>query len=748
MVFFPRRQSQLEPIPTTGEDSQYGVMSINSDWSTSSPPPPSDIPSNLPPHEPLSGLHPPNKPSTFISQEPSRTSVIRGDTSPELKWEDNIQDVEHGSGSGMDGGIKESSSFIKEKDGVEQTPISHRSSISSTSTESPDSPSTVMANFTPGPINKELLEFPGLSIPPIPRESSHMSSILMSEHSSHHHNLFPFSHQALNPQTKDSQHQTFESDHQTPESKNQTQESHGQISESTIAPKPIRVGETLRIMRHTISLESLPDLSPPSSPASLASLPSFAPSLSSLSRTSSPALHDVYDRISPSGREMGEMDLVLPTLHLPNASLHLSLPLWEGKVDGGLRVALVEMEGGSHVKYEKDATGKDVVRPTGVHGTTMTGLDGSDKEINQGLIEGLASSEVGNLDQIGKGERNESVEKEKKLNAGKRNDKTREVINLLKESEKVVQFWDQGRKEVGVVRDDKVVLRIMTGLTLDQAKTRVEATYHTLDQLLHPKPRLETMDKLEMLVEGYATKADWVHLVYILGDDQSDRVKALSHSVPTMSQTLDSPSFFHLPSSPQTHTVSPPDPTPRPSTVSPSINNPSGYFGPRPSTSTVVTQLISLIDHTPLVRSHSTASFLSWRPSLRPTQIRHMEASFTSESSRDVGIVPTLVHLGASGEWEATLSRRMAQRREADSSREIRGGKHVRGRPKVTKTERHKPCHPLFPPQSSSTESGLGWSRKIQDTFEGVRGWVGVSGKWGWVCAVVVVVGAGWWMRK
>lgn len=97
-------------------------------------------------------------------------------------------------------------------------------------------------------------------------------------------------------------------------------------------------------------LQDAPSASEPSSPASLASLPSCTASLSSLSRLSSPADWDQHAQFMRPGAPgsaasassvAGErQELVLPTLALPDTSLHLGLERWAGE-GAGTRIALV-----------------------------------------------------------------------------------------------------------------------------------------------------------------------------------------------------------------------------------------------------------------------------------------------------------------------------------------------------------------------------------------------------------------------
>ena len=147
-----------------------------------------------------------------------------------------------------------------------------------------------------------------------------------------------------------------------PQSPSPARLSRGQDLSPIMPPPPI--------MQHTL-LDMLADApSEPSSPASLASLPSCVASMSSLSRMSSPADWDWRHPLSRSvatvdsresrsdnGRRghrsgseadpdadadphSGSAELVLPTLALPNTSLHLGLERWNTPGQG-TRIALV-----------------------------------------------------------------------------------------------------------------------------------------------------------------------------------------------------------------------------------------------------------------------------------------------------------------------------------------------------------------------------------------------------------------------
>ncbi|WWC90822.1 uncharacterized protein L201_005759 [Kwoniella dendrophila CBS 6074] len=492
--------------------------------------------------------------------------------------------------------------------------------------------------------------------------------------------------------------------------------------------------------------------SEPSSPASFTSMPySYVASLSSLSRTSS---------ISPMGLaeyqqhhnhchnqhhvELIQNELVLPTLSLPSESLslHMSLSKWSGdsqeSEEGGLGIILL---GGR-----------------------------------------------------------EQVEK---------------TLREVRDIEQLVEI----KSGVGIVRNGKIALRIITGLkTVEQAQSRILYTYNSLNVLLHPDLREDSsaQGELRRLIEGYIGRSDWVHSVIAL--EQDTGLEALEELVPlhpvdakmpTTSEHSESSSHII-----QTPSIRPSEiePTPRPSAET------SGYFAPRsytpspsssrdaspvrPSKSVAVQQIVELLDHLAVSMGKSIDSFLSWRSKqiyyqpqtstlfstspfdhMTKNGEKTMTSSLTSASS-GVGAMPTVARAQGGGEWEATLSRRVAQRRESDTLRDrsltsLRGSKtstssgyghRPRKRKSLDKLENSsqrefskKDCFsPLFPKHnklnnyksnksasaSSINEKGLGMNELMEKTFfksvrKWTKGWRGLL-----VVGLVVAVGWGCWISK
>ncbi|WVF72673.1 hypothetical protein IAT40_007491 [Kwoniella sp. CBS 6097] len=395
--------------------------------------------------------------------------------------------------------------------------------------------------------------------------------------------------------------------------------------------------------------------SEPSSPASFTSMPSYVASLSSLSRTSSISPFGLdhyhhhhhqgqyYDPSLPPTELMsgGSAELVLPTLALPSESLslHLSLPRWSGTdtEESGLSIVLL-----------------------------------GEREIVEKTLRGLR-------------ERCEMVEM---------------------------------RGGVGLVKEGKVVVRINTAFKdIEQVQSNVAHSYRSLNRLIHPDLQDEEgqiQSELRRLVEGYASRSDWVHSVICMGSgDRGDDADGL---VPTTRIALPDSADVPLQSdtnqaeqSPVSH-LAEIEPTPR---ASDEASGPgSGYFAPRsytpspsPSRSRLgaglgiqeAIKLLSRIHSDPSSTIKvSIDSFLIWRAaqaqarvnvkvkqraqhpeettgiSGTPSGQRTMTSSMTSASSSygTGGPMPTVARAQGGGEWEATLSRRVAQRRESVLSRD------------------------------------------------------------------------------
>lgn len=174
-----------------------------------------------------------------------------------------------------------------------------------------------------------------------------------------------------------------------------------------------------------------------------------------------------------------------------------------------------------------------------------------------------------------------------------------------------------------------------------------------------------------------------------------------------------------------------------------------------------------ILDDPHRVRSASASTFLSWRPTANstidslptvpPTQTSSLTADTTSPASSnyDVGGVPmpTVARAVGGGEWEATLSRRLAQRREVDASvhRSARGARaRARGRRRRSSHSpphgAKEPCAPLFPRHRAAAAS-VGLADLVEGVFGGVKH-VLARTPWSRVvmaCAVAIAVGCGIW---
>lgn len=137
------------------------------------------------------------------------------------------------------------------------------------------------------------------------------------------------------------------------------------------------------------------------------------------------------------------------------------------------------------------------------------------------------------------------------------------------------------------------------------------------------------------------------------------------------------------------------------------------------------------------VRDASIASFLAWHP-------ESPEASTLVAEPQ-----PTLAHAG--GEWEATLSRRLAARRELDAAAQAAAARRrptPRRRLKRRASASPAPCGPgpLFPRSQRSAPLATGLAGLIESVFAPVRKckWR----PWALVAAIAVAVGCGIWAAR
>jgi hypothetical protein len=230
-------------------------------------------------------------------------------------------------------------------------------------------------------------------------------------------------------------------------------------------------------------------------------------------------------------------------------------------------------------------------------------------------------------------------------------------------------------------------------------------------------------------------------------------MSSLSDIVPTIqSQTRsqDDETTVEAVNSPLNSPHAIPDPTPRPGVEGLS------YFPSQDDQlhSDLVSQLISTLQSPDKVQSSSTTKFLSWRQSRRDlsssqTSTTHSHEHSHESSSYEAAPMPTIARVQGGGEWEATLSRRLANRRQShsqppaeDTSKRGRR-RSTASRPKVPKAK--ESCGPLFPFSSSPNSSdpkgvGLGISELMEKTFGEIR----KRWKWGLVAAAAVALVVGW----
>ncbi|CAK9782777.1 hypothetical protein CC85DRAFT_305181 [Cutaneotrichosporon oleaginosum] len=466
-------------------------------------------------------------------------------------------------------------------------------------------------------------------------------------------------------------------------------------------------------LAHTLfdMLADAPSASEPSSPASFDSM---SVTLSSLSRTSS-LLEDWRPYDSEAERrgldalgletrpvpQRAGTELVLPTLSLPSTSLHLGLERWNG-APAGTRIAL------------------------------------------------LAGPE-----------------------------RTRDVLGALAARRKCVQL---PHGHVGVVEHGRLSATILTGLKAADVRDRAVDAYAALHALLDAGA---DTPELESSVKSYASRADWVHLVIPLDDadthdldgavpvttlrDEAARLSAEmarddAQTAALAEAATDNVLDFDLPTP-----LAAPVPTPADSSGS-SDNEP-----PSPSKTPSAD-----IDCTPPTRDRerepwqfssrlpgvdeedeaiaSTASLLD--PDVAATVsllervisdpastvkasaavcLAYVPPSSTTSPASSTYAAPLPTIRSAGGEWEATLSRRLAHRRELDAQARRR-----RPRPRRRQTT-PDPCGPLFPRGRGTSSVGL--ADVVARAFAPVRK---VLARTSWTqvaiaCAVALAVGCGFW---
>lgn len=186
-------------------------------------------------------------------------------------------------------------------------------------------------------------------------------------------------------------------------------------------------------------------------------------------------------------------------------------------------------------------------------------------------------------------------------------------------------------------------------------------------------------------------------------------------------------------------TPSPPhldDPTPMPHDQS------SEYFAPHDSapsppdlTADHLPVLLALLSSGPQIHSASTSKFISWRSH----QLQSSYSTSPTSSSYEAGPMPTVARAQGGAEWEATLSRRIARRREVTdgASKPTRGRARKRG----TSRSQERVYHPLFPRKGLPVRgiTSVGLSDLMESVFSGVK----TPWRWGLVAAFAIAVGVG-----
>ncbi|ORY35417.1 hypothetical protein BCR39DRAFT_596150 [Naematelia encephala] len=308
----------------------------------------------------------------------------------------------------------------------------------------------------------------------------------------------------------------------------------------------------------------------------------------------------------------------------------------------------------------------------------------------------------------------------------------RRSLRELGERLELVELASRG--EVGIVRDGKVQIILVTGLGETRVDGKISDAYSALHALLHPSPPRGTNDKIKAVIQAWARREEWVHLIYAI-DAESSLVKSLAPIVPVLCprpMDIDAP-LFTLPS--QVYSPHMADPTPMPHQAS------HEYFSTRSEieTSQHVETLLNILESTNSIEIASIAKFLNWRPPSLDSSVSTSAAS----SSFEPPLMPTVARVHGGGEWEATLSRRIAKRRDVVE-------RPARGKPRRRRTSRsqERAPSPLFPKGSSSPAGQVRMVGLIGTALEKARGLM--FGKWKWVGVAAVAVALGWglWASK
>ena len=193
-------------------------------------------------------------------------------------------------------------------------------------------------------------------------------------------------------------------------------------------------------------------------------------------------------------------------------------------------------------------------------------------------------------------------------------------------------------------------------------------------------------------------------------------------------------------------------------TPMPSIEMAGSYFAQpvdgalQTDKSDPTTLLVQAIDDHKAVTDASSSKFIAWRV---PTEMSvPLDSSVTSHSGASSSFetpapMPTVARASGGGEWEATLSRRVASahaRRAAHRGRQRRKGEEGT---REKEYERERGCGPLFP-RSAPRTAAIGLSEIWDGLFGGEGRWIRRPRGWRWGLMAIVVVAVGWgcWSAK
>ena len=285
-----------------------------------------------------------------------------------------------------------------------------------------------------------------------------------------------------------------------------------------------------------------------------------------------------------------------------------------------------------------------------------------------------------------------------------------------------------------------------------QVKRKVYDGYAALDALLNPAPPHGSEDQVRRLAEDYASRNDWIHLVYVL-DEQQEVPDSLYDLVPVLDLKAQSQGSDPSDKTPDESRAATPSPRQGDPTPMPTLERKGSYFS-RPlahATSSdslesgLAAAFIRAIGDMSSIADDSIAKFVSWRTA---SAVTPLESSVTSASSSNGAQppMPTVARASGGGEWEASLSRRVASAHAHAREKERRSRlkkKEEKENERVKRLEHERRCGPLFPrssrPMTLPSSTGI---RTFWTTIFGPK--VGVW-KWGVVAAVALAVGWGCW---